>query len=229
MGSTGTPMLFLPPRPPLQLPAEGSLLIGRSSECQLRLNDADTSRRHAEILCRNGTFTVHDLGSTNGTQVNGRSVEKHVLRPGDRIGIGEASIVFCQVDTETEVPADEGAATAFREPPAEGGNGDAFRGDLAQIPPYAVIQILELGRKTGELVIDGDAHAGRLWLRLGHPVHAETKGQVGFDAALSLVNVASGSFSFEPNAATPEPTIEASVTELLLEASRLLDEAAAGV
>lgn len=228
MGSAGTPMLFLPPRPPLQLPAEGVLLIGRSSECQMRLNDADTSRRHAEIVCQGGTCTLRDLGSTNGTLVNGRGVREHVLRAGDRIGIGESSIVFCQVETETETGADEGAATAFREAPAGGRNGDAFRGDLAEIPPYAVLQILELGRKTGELVIDGDLRAGRLWLQMGHPIHAETKGQVGFDAALALVNVSSGRFSFEPNASTPEPTIQASVTELLLEASRLLDEEAAG-
>lgn len=227
MGSPGTPMLFLPPRPPLQLPAEGSLLIGRSGECHLRLTDADTSRRHAEIVCRDGTCTLRDLGSTNGTEVNGRPVEQHVLRPGDRIGIGASSIVFCQVETEMEIPADESAATVFREAPAPGAGGDAFHGDLAEIPPYAVLQILELGRKSGELSIDGDT-PGRLWLRHGDPVHAETKGQVGFDAALALVNVATGRFAFQPTDRTPEPTIQASVTELLLEASRLLDEAAAG-
>jgi len=48
--------------------------------------------------------------------------------------------------------------------------------------------------------------------------------QKGFDAALSLVNSAAGRFSFEPNVVPREQTIEASVTELLLEASRIQDE-----
>jgi hypothetical protein len=58
-------------------------------------------------------------------------------------------------------------------------------------------------------------------------VHAETKSQKGFDAALTLVNAASGRFSFEPGCRAPEATIEASVTEVLLEATRLLDESRA--
>ena len=65
---------------------------------------------------------------------------------------------------------------------------------------------------------------GRLWLVDGCPVHAETKSQMGFDAAMSLVNSTAGRFSFEPEVRPDEMTIEASVTELLLEASRVLDE-----
>ena len=61
----------------------------------------------------------------------------------------------------------------------------------------------------------------------GCPIHAETKSQKGFDAAVSLVNSQAGVFSFEPEATSPETTIEASVTELLLEASRVLDESLA--
>ena len=49
--------------------------------------------------------------------------------------------------------------------------------------------------------------------------------QLGFDAAASLVMVKAGTFHFEPTLETPDATIEASVTQLLLEASRLQDEA----
>jgi len=85
-----------------------------------------------------------------------------------------------------------------------------------------------MGRKTGILTIDSGAAQGRLWLRGGDPVHAQSKGQVGFDAAVALVNADSGRFGFEPSADLPERTIEATVTELLLEASRLLDEGLLG-
>jgi hypothetical protein len=99
-----------------------------------------------------------------------------------------------------------------------------FRGDLAEIPPFAVLQILEMGRKTGLLQIDSDATPGKLWLRGGDPIHAETVDQVGFDAAVSLVHASLGRFTFEPQTTVPEATIDASVTQLLLEASRQLDE-----
>jgi hypothetical protein len=61
-------------------------------------------------------------------------------------------------------------------------------------------------------------------LQRGDPIHAETKGQVGFDAALRLVCAKRGRFAFEPVEEIPEATIKASVTELLLEAARQMDE-----
>ena len=48
MSSAGTPMLFLPTRPPMALPLDGEVVIGRASDSDLRLNDQDTSRRHAK-------------------------------------------------------------------------------------------------------------------------------------------------------------------------------------
>jgi len=74
------------------------------------------------------------------------------------------------------------------------------------------------------LVIDSDGACGRLWFQRGNPVHAQTKGQAGFDAAVALVNAQAGRFHFEPDPKAPGRTIEATVTQLLLEASRLLDE-----
>ena len=217
-------MLFLPPPPPLELPANGTVLIGRSNAAELRLDDVDTSRRHAEIVCRGGRFVLQDLGSTNGTFVNGERIEQRELRPGDRIEVGDNHIAFCQIQADVGGDRDDGASTVLREQPTHGARGRIFSGDLAEIPPYAVLQILELGHKTGELTLDGDVATGQIWLLRGSPVHAVTKGQIGFDAALTLANVSSGRFAFEPTLDTPTPTIEASVTELLLEAARLMDE-----
>jgi len=102
--------------------------------------------------------------------------------------------------------------------------GESFQGSLAEIPTFAVLQILEMGRKTGCLHTECDDGPGRIWLNDGAPTHAETKLQRGFDAAIAVVQAVAGRFSFEPGAQAQERTIEASVTELLLEASRLLDE-----
>jgi len=223
---TDSPLLFLPPRPPVQIPGDGSLIIGRSRDCDLRLPNGDASRHHAEIKVTNEGYLLRDLGSTNGSFVNGRPVRERLLEPGDRIQISGSTITFCQVgrdpDTSEACLTDEKTVLAERPVP-----GEVFRGELAEIPTFAVLQILEMGRKTGAVRIECEDGAGNLWLHDGRPIHAETKSQKGFDAAVSLVNATSGNFSFEPDSSPNETTIEASVTELLLEASRILDESLA--
>jgi pSer/pThr/pTyr-binding forkhead associated (FHA) protein len=225
MGSSGTALLFVPPLPPVQLPVRGTLVVGRSGGCDLRLRDADTSRRHAKIVCEEERIVLHDLASTNGTFVNGQRVEERALAPGDRIQIGSNEIAFCRVEADLDPEGPEGErgddqTQLFLRPRST----DVFQGDLAQIPPFAVVQILEMGHKTGALQIDGETW-GRLWFVEGDPVHAETKDQLGFDAAITLVSATAGRFAFEPDVAAPEGTIQASVTQLLLEAARQLDEA----
>ena len=220
-------MLFAPPLPPLALPSRATVVIGRSRDCDLRLPDTDTSRRHAKIVCDAGRFVLYDLASTNGTFVNGERVDERELAPGDRIRIGAHTVTFCQVGGLDADPDDEGRRTQVFEAPEQpepGATHEVFRGDLAEIPPFAVLQILEMGRKTGRLEIDSDGEPGHLWLRDGEPIHAETKQRIGFDAAIALVRATLGRFAFEPDAALPEPTIDASVTDLLLEAARRLDE-----
>ena len=69
-------------------------VIGRSSACDVPLDDASASRRHAELRRRGGKTVLVDLDSTNGTLVNGRRVREAPLRPGDRITIGTTAIVF---------------------------------------------------------------------------------------------------------------------------------------
>ena len=223
MTKIGKPMLFCPPHPPLQLGPRDTVVMGRSRSCDLRLPGNDASRRHAEITGSAQGFTLFDLGSTNGTYVNGERVREHALQPGDQVEIGASLITFCQVgggleniDFECE---DE--KTTVVERPA---TGQVFEGDLAEVPPYAVLQILQMGGKSGLLGIEFEEGVGRLWLSNGAPVHAETKHHSGFDAAIAIASATVGRFTFQCHEEPPEFTIEASVTELLLEASRVLDE-----
>lgn len=217
-------MLFLPPLQPLALAEGGCVVLGRSRTCDLTLQTPDASRRHAEISSVGGGWLLRDLGSTNGTFLNGERVDEREIKPGDRIEIGGDLLTFCIVDPalETALPeATDQAQTVFRERPA---GGECVTGDLVEIPPYAVLQMLELGVKTGMLEVDTSDGPGRLWLERGNPIHAETKSQLGFDAAVTIANANAGRFRFEPGPPRSERTIEASVTELLLEASRQLDE-----
>jgi pSer/pThr/pTyr-binding forkhead associated (FHA) protein len=203
-----------------------TLRVGRSRDCDLVVPDEEgpaSSGHHAEVVHSDGAWWIQDLASTNGTFVNGERVSERRLRPGDRIEVGSSVVTFCEVAAglEPSTPDQDQEQTVMleRRPQAE-----SFRGDLAEIPPFALLQMLELGRKSGLLEIDSDRGIGRLWLGDGAPVHAETKDQTGFDAALAIAQASTGRFRFQPDVDCDEPTIQASVTELLLEASRVLDE-----
>ncbi|HUA94294.1 MAG TPA: FhaA domain-containing protein, partial [Acidimicrobiales bacterium] len=68
--------------------------IGRLPECTIVLNDPNVSRRHAEVRRRGSEVVVADLGSTNGTKVNGAQVRERVLEEGDEITVGSTTIRF---------------------------------------------------------------------------------------------------------------------------------------
>jgi hypothetical protein len=69
-------------------------VLGRSRDCEVRLGDANVSRKHAEIRHEDDTWWIVDLGSTNGTLVNGRRAKRERLTAGDRITLGSTEIVF---------------------------------------------------------------------------------------------------------------------------------------
>ena len=74
-------------------PVTGTTVIGRGAEADLQLTDTGVSRRHAELRVVAGALEVHDLGSTNGTYVNGRRVQAASLRDGDRVTVGTTELV----------------------------------------------------------------------------------------------------------------------------------------
>jgi pSer/pThr/pTyr-binding forkhead associated (FHA) protein len=91
-----------PPREIVTLTLDGrahpvtptGVVVGRSRECDLRVADGNASRRHAEVKQDGESWVVVDLGSTNGTELNGRRITRETLVDGDRITIGATDIVF---------------------------------------------------------------------------------------------------------------------------------------
>ena len=78
----------------VQIP-EAGLLIGREPSCDLCLTDEFVSAKHCKIFSENGTFFLEDLGSTNGTTIDGMEVEeKSVLKEGQSIQIGITVMKF---------------------------------------------------------------------------------------------------------------------------------------
>jgi Protein of unknown function (DUF3662)/FHA domain len=70
------------------------VVVGRSREADLVLQDPNVSRRHAELRREDGGWQIVDLGSTNGIKVNGRRVDNAPLRPGDQVTIGVTDLTF---------------------------------------------------------------------------------------------------------------------------------------
>jgi predicted component of type VI protein secretion system len=83
------------PTPGATYPLEGeSLTLGREASNHIQINDAEISRRHARLQFQGGKYVIEDLGSTNGTYVNGqRLAAPYVLKPGDLISFGEQIVL----------------------------------------------------------------------------------------------------------------------------------------
>ena len=73
---------------------DATFRVGRMPENNLVIPDPNVSRNHAEIRPVGSSFVLVDLGSTNGTTVNGATISQHTLRPGDIISIGATTIRF---------------------------------------------------------------------------------------------------------------------------------------
>jgi pSer/pThr/pTyr-binding forkhead associated (FHA) protein len=85
------------PTPGKTFALEGDVLtIGREASNQIAINDAEISRKHSQLVAQGGKYVLTDLGSTNGTFVNGqRLTGQHVLQPGEVISLGEQiSLLF---------------------------------------------------------------------------------------------------------------------------------------
>ncbi len=218
-------LLFAPPLRPVRVEAGLEVTLGRSPTCTLALPSPQASRHHASVRATGGQAVVMDLGSTNGTFVNGeRLVGERVLLPGDRIQIGDTQVTFCRVETEEAAGLDpNGDATmladpTFTQPP------EVLEGDLRKIPFFAVLQMLEMGVQRGRLGLLTNGGAMALWLEGSRIVHAQTEKDTGLDAALRIAGATEGRFHFTPDSPPPERSLDVSVTEIILEASRLEDE-----
>jgi phosphoserine phosphatase RsbU/P len=92
--------LFSPFRQPL---IGEAISIGRASDCSIPIKDRYLSRKHAEIIAAGNAWILKDLGSANGTYLNGSRVERdEQLKTGDRIRLGDTEIVFETSDRSTD-------------------------------------------------------------------------------------------------------------------------------
>ena len=93
----------------LPLPSRVTV-IGRRRDCDLFIPLSKVSKRHCQLSYSKGELKVRDLGSRNGTIINGEQVDKAVIQPGDSIKIGPVTFVF-QIDGQPETVSQSNVAT----------------------------------------------------------------------------------------------------------------------
>jgi pSer/pThr/pTyr-binding forkhead associated (FHA) protein len=147
---------------------EREIVIGRSSELDMVLVEDMVSRKHAKIGASGGEVVIQDLGSTNGTVVNGEKIKKVRLKEGDRILIGTSIIKMVSVEGGgaelSDVDAKQRLEAAGSRRQTAGG-GRPMSGSIEEIPLPDLIQLLSTSRKSGVLAIRGEGGSGRIYLR----------------------------------------------------------------
>ncbi|MCH9686628.1 MAG: DUF4388 domain-containing protein [Deltaproteobacteria bacterium] len=204
-----------------------SYIAGRSTEVDLILADDAVSRKHVRFYPARGHMWMRDLGSRNGTILNGKPVERHCLRPGDRIAIG-SSLVKVALREESELSGKR----AGEAPRAAEMSNRSMAGSIEDIPLMDVLQWLATSRKTGTLAVkDPDAdRVGSLHLRNGQVFYAAISGADELAAEKALVRMLNwkrGSFELDSDAAEETPDeISVPLEHMLMEAARQEDELA---
>ncbi|MDY0000528.1 MAG: DUF4388 domain-containing protein [Polyangia bacterium] len=206
------------------------IIIGRSSDLDMVLVEDMVSRKHSKITSTGGELTIEDLGSTNGTFVNGERVKFSKLKDGDRVLIGTSIIKLVKVDEATARKFSERSRSqSFRQqtrhPTA---SGRPMSGTIEEIPLPDLLQLLSSSRKSGVLAIRSQRGFAKIYMRTGQLYFCsidddfELKPQKAIHRVLTWE---SGAFELQP----PDDKsfleeIKEPTEAILMEGMRLLDE-----
>lgn len=118
--------------------------LGRSRNCDIQLKDVESSRFHAEVWLDRGRYYVKDLGSSNGTLVNGDRITEQELHDGDRIQIGEVVVEFVAGEDAAELSEQAGLEVLE---PVEAGPLELIPAEESPPPPLPGFEIVRRLRR----------------------------------------------------------------------------------
>lgn len=214
----------------LKLPQNREVVVGRSSELDVVLVEDMVSRRHAKITVAGDQIFIQDLGSTNGTFVNGEKVKRVRLHEGDRVLIGTSIIKV--VGSEGEAPPEDlMRARADLEAAAQGQRAQGPRsmsGLLEEVPLVDLLQLFATSKKSGVLSIRSVPDSGRVYLDKGRIIFAVVNDNTEVPPLKSIIRILrweKGTFEMEPPEEREFPeTIQTTTEGVLMEAMRQMDE-----
>ncbi|HWO23875.1 MAG TPA: DUF4388 domain-containing protein [Kofleriaceae bacterium] len=223
---------------PLRMNRE--IFLGRSRDLDVALVDDLVSRCHAKISVTASELFIQDMGSTNGTFVNGEKISERVmLQEGDRVLIGSSIIRIVPFEgtsnqtLEAEVrrwlDAEAQQQYAHRSSPATATSGRPMAGVIEEIPLPDLLQLLSTSRKNGALTVNNSGRLGKIYLRKGVIYYATIDNDYALTPQQAIYNMLTwetGAFELEPNVELKVmDEIKESTEALLMEGMRLLDEA----
>jgi hypothetical protein len=207
--------------------AEKQILVGRSSDLDMVLVEDMVSRKHARIAMQADQIWIEDLGSTNGTFVNGEKIKRARLKEGDRVLIGTSILKLIAGDAPREgMDAKrelESVAQARRTSQQR-----TMSGSIEEVPLPDLLQLFGTSKKSGMLVIRTDDDVGRIHLKKGMISYAIINDLDDVQPLKGLYRMLTwqkGLFDLEPPEEREIPNeMNASVQEILMEGMRQLDE-----
>jgi pSer/pThr/pTyr-binding forkhead associated (FHA) protein len=204
------------------------VIIGRSSELDMVLVEDMVSRKHAKISVSAGKITIEDLGSTNGTFVNGEKVKQARLKEGDRILIGTSILKLVHQGANAEnLDANQVKASMEEAAAKAAKRTSSMTGKIEEIPLPDLLQLFHTSKKNGVLVIKNDRE-GRIYMRQGRVYYAviDESHHLGPQKSFNrIITWEVGDFELRgPDSQEFPAELNASTEALLMDSLRQLDE-----
>jgi pSer/pThr/pTyr-binding forkhead associated (FHA) protein len=206
---------------------EKQILVGRSSDLDMVLVEDMVSRKHAKIAMQADQIWIEDLGSTNGTFVNGEKIKRARLKEGDRVLIGTSILKLIAGDAPRE---NMDAKRELENVAAQRRTSQArtMSGSIEEVPLPDLLQLFGTSKKNGVLVIRTDTDTGRIYLKKGNISYAiinDLDDVPPLKSVYRMLTWAKGVFDLDPPDEREFPNeVNMGVQEILMEGIRQLDE-----
>ncbi|MBI3180451.1 MAG: FHA domain-containing protein, partial [Deltaproteobacteria bacterium] len=186
------------------VPDQGEILIGRASDLDLVLVEDMVSRKHAKVIAAPAGLTIMDLGSTNGTFVNGEKIRRADLKKNDRILIGTSILKVIDAAEMTmdrlTSPSAKSIKEIMEQAASRAPQASTMSGDLEEVPLPDLLQLFATNKKSGVLDISGQKR-GKIYIKNGQILTAllmDSPDMAAPKALGRMINWAQGAFRLEP-------------------------------
>ncbi len=208
---------------------EKQIIVGRSSDLDMVLVEDMVSRKHARIAMQADQIWIEDLGSTNGTFVNGEKIKRARLKEGDRVLIGTSILKVIAGGAELVQESTDAAKRKLENVGEQRKtNTRTMSGSIEEVPLPDLLQLFGTSKKSGVLAIRTEDDIGRIFLRKGSIYYATINDLDEVPPMKSIFRMLTwqkGLFDLEPPDERQFPNeIDCSVQEVLMEGLRQLDE-----
>jgi pSer/pThr/pTyr-binding forkhead associated (FHA) protein len=207
------------------------IVVGRSSDLDMVLVEDMVSRKHARIAMQQDQIWIEDLGSTNGTFVNGEKIKRARLKEGDRVLIGTSILKVIAGDANSPGARDEAQVKQNLENVAAARRTSQARtmsGSIEEVPLPDLLQLFGTSKKSGVLVVRTEDDVGKIFMRKGMIYFVLINDLDDVPPLKSMYRMLSwqkGLFDLDPPDEREFPNeINVSVQEVLMEGLRQMDE-----